>query len=388
MTLLIVFFALAICTSFLCSMWEAVLLSITPTYAQMKLDQGATIGRRLKRFKEDIDRPLAAILTLNTIAHTVGAIGVGDQAAKIWSETNPLLTSVVIPVVMTLAILVLSEIIPKTVGANYWKELAPFTTASLSFIIKALYPLVLFSQLITKALKKDKDASLFSRSEFMAMADMGAEHGVIEDAESNIIKNLLRFNTVLAKDVMTPRVVMKVAPANITLRDYYNQNPNLRFSRIPIHEPEGTEKIIGYMLKSEMLRQLVDDHDSMLVADINRELMVVNENFPIPELFSGFMEKREHIALVVDEYGGVSGLVTLEDVIETLLGLEIVDENDRAEDMQVLAREVWEKRAKAMGIEIPAEDNIAEEGIADTVIDASDAAQGSSETTEGKAANS
>ena len=153
-TLLIAFFLLAIVISFLCSMWEAVLLSITPSYAQIKLKEGTRVGRRLQVFKENIDRPLAAILTLNTIAHTVGAVGVGNQATQIWAETNPFATSVLVPVIMTLAILVLSELIPKTLGANFWKELAPFTVKSLSLVISALFPLIWFSQFITKALKK------------------------------------------------------------------------------------------------------------------------------------------------------------------------------------------------------------------------------------------
>jgi CBS domain containing-hemolysin-like protein len=317
---------------------------------------------RLKEFKADIDRPLAAILTLNTIAHTVGAIGVGDQAAAIWSDTNPIVTTLVIPVAMTLGILILSEIIPKTLGANYWKELAPFTVTCLTLIIRLLFPFVWFSQLITGALKKEKGGSLFSRSEFLAMADMGREHGVIEDSESDIIKNLLRFNSVLAKDIMTPRVVIKVAPAAITLREFYEANPNLRFSRVPIHGEGGTEDIVGYLLKSELLKQLVEKGDELQVEQIKRELMVINENFPIPELFNGFMERREHIALVVDEYGGVSGLVTMEDVIETLLGLEIVDENDKAEDMQVLARQAWERRAESMGLLDQFESSVKESG--------------------------
>lgn len=195
-TLLILFFLIAIITSFLCSLWEAVLLSITPSYAQIKVQEGGALGRRLQRFKENIDRPLAAILTLNTIAHTVGAIGVGDQASKIWFDANPLITGLLVPVVMTLAILVLSELIPKTLGANYWRELAPFTAQSLVIIIRLLGPLVWFSQFVTKALKKEEVESAFTRSDFVAMADIGAKHGVFDPHESEILVNLLRFRSV------------------------------------------------------------------------------------------------------------------------------------------------------------------------------------------------
>ena len=215
-TLLIAFFLIAIVTSFLCSLWEAVLLSITPSYAQIKMQEGGQLGKRLQRFKEDIDRPLAAILTLNTIAHTVGAIGVGDQASKIWADANPIITGLVVPVVMTLAILILSELIPKTLGANYWKELTPFTARSLTLIIRLLAPLVWFSQLITKALKKKEVGSAFTRSDFLAMADIGARHGIFEQHETDIITNLLRFRSVCARDVMTPSTVVKLSLIHIS----------------------------------------------------------------------------------------------------------------------------------------------------------------------------
>lgn len=349
-TLLIVFFVVSIFFSFLCSLWEAVLLSITPTYAHVKMEQGSTIGHYLKSFKENIDRPLAAILTLNTIAHTVGAIGVGAQAAAIWSETHPIITQLVVPVVMTLAILIVSEIIPKTIGANYWKELAPFTVKSLQFIIMILSPLVWMSQLITKVLKKDKSRSVLSRSDFMAMAQLGAKEGIFEEAESHIIGNLLQFNTVRAEDIMTPRTVVKAAAETMTMQEFHNANKDLRFSRIPVYQQDSKDNITGYILKNEVLLNIVNNNADAAVATIRREIMVVNHDFPLPELFSRLMEKREHIALVVDEFGGMAGIATMEDVIETMLGLEIVDESDRAEDMQLLARKNWQQRAKRLGL--------------------------------------
>lgn len=349
-TLLIAFFLVAIVTSFLCSLWEAVLLSITPSYAQIQVQQGSRLGQRLKAFKENIDRPLAAILTLNTIAHTVGAIGVGDQAAKIWFDANPLITGLLVPVVMTLAILVLSELIPKTLGANYWQELTPFTARSLSLIIKLLYPLVWFSQFVTRALKKEEVGSAFTRSDFVAMADIGAQHGIFEERESAIISNLLRFRTVLARDVMTPRTVVKAASASQTMADFFEQNRDLRFSRIPLYENDSRDHVIGYMLKDQLLDRIADGNGAAELCTLKRDIIAVGESHAIIELFNQFLTTREHIALVVDQFGGMAGIVTMEDLIETLLGVEIIDESDQTADMQVLARRNWERRAKRVGL--------------------------------------
>jgi CBS domain containing-hemolysin-like protein len=349
-TLLIVFFLVAIITSFLCSMWEAVLLSITPSYAQIEVQKGSALGRRLKRFKDNIDRPLAAILTLNTIAHTAGAIGVGDQAAKIWADAHPLITGLLVPAAMTLAILVLSELIPKTLGANYWKELTPFTARSLAFIIKALYPLVWFSQFVTKSLKKEDVGSAFTRSDFLAMADIGAQHGVFDEQESEIISNLLRFRTVRARDVMTPRTVVMAASASQLISEFVEQNRNLRFSRIPLYENGSHDHVVGYLLKDQLLDCIADGRGDGELMTLRRDIIAINEDHAIIELFNEFLTSREHIALVVDGFGGMAGIVTMEDLIETLLGVEIVDESDQTADMQVLARRTWERRAKRLGL--------------------------------------
>jgi len=345
-TLLIVFFLVSIIFSFLCSIWEAVLLSITPAFTERKTQEGGEMGETLQEFKSNIDRPLAAILTLNTIAHTVGAIGVGAQATAIWGAS--IMATLIVPVVMTLAILLLSEIIPKTIGANYWRELAGFTVKCLKWVILVLTPLVLVSQMITKVLKKDKKASVLSRADFTAMAAIGAREGVFDAGESSLLKSLLKFKDVRASDVMTPRTVMVSVDENTSLADFHASYPDLRFSRIPIYK-DNSDTITGYFLKDEMLTRLVSNSsDNTPVKDISRPLIAVKESFPIPELFDQFVGEREHIALVVDdEFGGTQGLVSMEDVIETLLGLEIVDELDAADDMQALARKNWEARAKA-----------------------------------------
>ncbi len=346
--MLILFFVLSIVFSFLCSIWEAVLLSITPAYTQQLVQQGGEPGESLQAFKENIDRPLAAILTLNTIAHTVGAIGVGAQASRIWGVS--LMATVIVPVVMTLAILLLSEIVPKTIGANFWRELTPFTVRCLNLIIKILAPLVMLSQMITRMLKKDKSASVLSRADFTAMATLGSEQGVLEESESQYLQNLLKFNKVLAQDVMTPRTVVISCDQTTGLADFHAKHTDLRFSRIPIFS-ESPDNVTGYFLKDEMLATLLKDPESQApVSELRRDIIAVSDDFPILKLFTRFIETREHIALVLDDFGGKAGIVTMEDVIETLLGIEIVDELDHAEDMQALARKRWNERARHLGL--------------------------------------
>jgi CBS domain containing-hemolysin-like protein len=347
---LIGFALIAVVVSFLCSLWESVLLSITPSYAHIQMEKGTGIGRKIQSFKANVDRPLAAILTLNTIAHTVGAIGVGEQASSIWADSDPLITGLVVPAVMTLAILILSEIIPKTVGANYWKELAPFTTNSLVLLLKVLAPLVSMTQLITGMLSKDKPSSVLSRSEFMTMADVGAKEGVFHEGESEIIKNLLQFNSVQIKNIMTPRLVTRLAPANMTVEEFHQEYPDIRFTRIPLHSEEHSEDIVGYVRRDDILAQLAEGEGKCRLSEFMRDILTVPEELPITNLFNIFIKKQEHIALVVDEFGGMAGVVTLEDVIETMLGLEIVDELDEQADMQAQARENWKIRASKKGL--------------------------------------
>ncbi len=357
MSLLLFYGLISLVGSFLCSIWEAVLLSITPSYAETLKQTKPLVAKSVEEFKGNVDRPLSAILTLNTIAHTVGAILVGTQAIKIWGA-QPIsvfglfdisITGLVVPAIMTMAILIISEIIPKTLGANYWKTLTPFTIRSLKAIIFILTPLVWFTQLITKKLKKNKGESVFSRADFTAMARIGTKEGVIEEDESNIIMNLLKFKSVKAVNIMTPRTVVKAAQEGTSIQSFYDDNPTLRFSRIPIFE-ESKDHITGYFLKDNLLEGLINKDGDKALSSIRRNIMIVNEAFPLPELFSRFIKKKEHIALVVDEFGGMAGIVTMEDVIETLLGMEIVDELDSTTDMQDLARKNWEKRAKNLGL--------------------------------------
>ncbi len=362
MGLLVAFFLLSIVFSFLCSILEAVLLSTTPAYVGIQERNNSAIAPRLVRFKADIDRPLAAILTLNTFAHTVGAIGVGSQAALIYGKTqiqvlglNLISWEALIAGGMTLAILILSEIIPKTLGANNWEALTPFTVRTLTVMMIVLAPFVWMSQIITGKLKKDKDKPVLSRSDFAVMAEIGKESGVLEEKEQEIIHNLLRFSRVLVKDIMTPRIVVISANESMSIRDFHEKHDNLPFSRIPVYQ-ENLDNITGYVLKDELLLNLVEEHNDMPLADLRRDVIVVHKSITIPKLLDMFIDKKEHMALVVDEFGGMEGIVTMEDVIETLLGLEIVDESDNTEDMQALARKNWEARARKMGIDIDAQE--------------------------------
>jgi CBS domain containing-hemolysin-like protein len=341
MGLLFLYLAIALLFSFLCSIMEAVLLSVTPSYVGIKLQEGQQVGRDLQAFKDNIDRPLAAILTLNTFAHTLGAAGVGAQAQVIWGEEYLTLISTV----LTIIILFLSEIIPKTLGANYWQQLTPFTVKTLKVLIYSpLYPIIILSQFITKWLKQDKDRSVLSRADFTAMAEIGMKEGIFREEESKILGNLLRFNKIQVKEIMTPRTVVEAAPETMTIQEFFAARGDLRFSRIPVYQ-ENIDQIYGYVLKDEVLVRLVKGQGQSPLKDISRQIMVVPTNMPIPELFNRLMKDKNHIALVTDEYGGTSGIVTVEDVIETLLGLEIMDEMDKIEDMQLFARENWRKKS-------------------------------------------
>lgn len=349
--------------SFMCSIWEAVLLSITPAYTNTKVQEGSAIGKSLQEFKSDIDKPLSAILTLNTIAHTVGAILVGTEAAKLFGSKSPIFDKfglsltweVLIAILMTLAILVLSEIIPKTIGASNWKGLAPFTVKSINFLLVALMPLIWLSSLITRRFKGGggHGSSVLSRADFLAMTNVGAESGSIAENESKIIKNLLTLEKLKVEDIMTPRIVMNLANEDTTLEDYYTANKPFRFSRIPVFEGDTADTISGIVLKDEILSEMLEGRGKNKLKSIRRPAHVINENSLLTELFNSDTGVGTHMHVVVDQYGSITGLVTMEDVLETILGMEIVDETDKVADLREYARSMWRERSKKMGIEIP-----------------------------------
>lgn len=344
-TALILYALVALLFSFLCSLWESVLLSISPSYTRVQLDAGGPTGQRLAAFQANIDRPLAAILTLNTFANTIGAVGVGREASRIWADHHPMITSLGVPVAMTVAILLLAEILPKTIGANNWRIFAPFTVASLTVLIRLLAPAIWACQLITRAVNRD-EKSVFTRSDFLAMAQIGSQEGHLDSTEAQVIRNLLDFKTVKARDIMTPRTVVVTAPEEMTLRDFYDQQEELVFSRVPICQGGEKDLVTGYVLKDHVLEEMVDGEEAKPLKALRREIIAIDENFGILNLFNDFLRKREQIAVVIDPFGGMAGIVTMEDVVETLLGTEIVDETDGDVDMQALARLRWKNRFK------------------------------------------
>ncbi|MEX0661888.1 MAG: CNNM domain-containing protein [Balneolaceae bacterium] len=348
MELLIFYLILAIGVSFLCSILEAVLLSVTQPFVALMERKTPKTGNILRELKEDIDRPLSAILSLNTIAHTVGAAGVGAQAQAVFGNAYVGITSAI----LTLLILVLSEIIPKTLGANHWKKLSGFAARTTKVLIIITYPLVLLSKGITRWLSSDEKAPSVSREEFSAMADIGYEEGVFEEGESNIFKNLIRFRSLRVKDIMTPRIVVIKFHEKKTISEILKENEELYVSRMPVFG-KTEEDVTGYILKNDLYYNLSQGEADKKLKEIKREILILPETLSLKRLFESLLEKQEHIAVAVDEYGGFSGVVTMEDVVETLLGMEIVDEIDAIEDMQKLARQKWRERAQGLGIELP-----------------------------------
>ena len=344
MTLLLIYLGLAIGVSFLCSILEAVLLSVSQSYIAVleKGDQKA--GKLLRSMKDDIDKPLSAILTLNTIAHTVGAAGVGAQAQIVFGSGYVGITSAI----LTLMILFFSEIIPKTLGATHWRNLAPVSSRILRVMIWILYPFVILSQMITRLLG-DKSHVTFSREELSAMADRGVEEGIFEQEESDILKNLVRLRSLRIKDIMTPRIVVVGFNEEKTVADILDKVEELRFSRLPLYG-DSEDDITGYILKNDLLISLARQNEDKKLKDLKREILILPETLSLQDFFERLIEKQEHIAVAVDEYGGFSGVVTMEDLVETLLGMEIVDEVDAIDDMQKMARQKWMERAKRLGI--------------------------------------
>lgn len=346
MSLLLFYLFLALIVSFLCSILEAVLLSITPSYVGSLKGAGKEkLSAQLTELKKDIDKPLAAILSFNTIAHTVGAAGVGAQAAVVFGNDFLVATSVI----LTLLILVFSEIIPKTIGANYWRSLAGFTASTLKVLIILMYPLVLLSKMITKLLSNKSNESSISRAEVSAMADIGHQEGIFRKGESKMLKNMIMFRNICAEDIMTPRTVMVMVKEELSVNALYQHDEFTRFSRFPVFK-NNRDDITGYVHKHEVLTELAEDHPDTPLKDIKRNILMVSSEIKLPVLLDKFLESKEHIALATDRYGGVSGLVTMEDIMETVLGEEIMDEYDSERDMQAYARKRWKSRALELGI--------------------------------------
>lgn len=346
--LLLAYVLLALGFSFVCSLCEAALLSMTPSYIASLRESAPRKAEKLKNLREiNLDRSLAAILTVNTIAHTLGAIGAGSKATAVFGDAWFGLFSAG----MTLLILFLSEIVPKTLGATHWKKLASFTVVAVNFMVKTMYPLIFVSEKLTRFLSPGKKDNDVNRDEFAAMANMGEEQGVLSDRESAIIQNLLELRSLDVSDVMTPRIVMFTLSKDLTVDEALKVRTHTPFSRIPIYDGEP-DHLIGFVLREALLNAQAKDHGDQPIHTFQRELPAVSETATLSKVLDIFLDQHQHIAMVVNEYGEPKGVVSLEDLVETLLGEEIVDEGDKVADMRELARKRWQRRAKRLGIQV------------------------------------
>ena len=346
--LLLLYVVLALLFSFLCSIAEAALLSITPSYIAGLRHSNPKQAALLKKLRQDnIDQSLAAILTVNTIAHTVGAIGAGAKATAVFGSA----WFGVFSGVMTLLILFLSEIIPKTLGALHWRRLAGFTLAYVNILVKVMYPLIVVSEKLTQWISGGKKPQDFSRDEFVAMAGIGQEQGHINDRESKIIRNLFLFKSLDATAIMTPRLVVSALKKEMAVTDALAAPGQMPFSRLPIYDKD-LDSIVGFVLREDLLMAQNQGRGDVKLVEFRREIISVLSSTSLSRVLETLLEKRQHIVVVVGEYGETKGLVTLEDVVETLLGIEILDEGDKVEDMQQLARQLWARRAERLGIVI------------------------------------
>ena len=336
--LLFIYLALALGVSFLCSLLEAGILSVPQSHVELLAKEGKASGKRLKRMKANIDRPLAAILTLNTIAHTVGAAGVGAQILVIFGSGSVAIGSAIV----TLLILVFSEIIPKSLGAAHAKKLAPLNSLLIQIMIWATLPLLIPLQWISGVFGGGHNVAV-TRDEVAVTADLGLSAGVLDHGESRVIRNLLRLSQVRVHDIMTPRPVMFCLHQDRTVGQVMDKYARLRFTRIPIHAGDS-DHITGFVTRHKVLHAHGEDLDDVPLRDLADSLESVPEDTNVAELLDRMVQRQEHLLLVKDEFEGTAGVVTLEDCIETLLGVEIVDETDSVEDMRESARSLMERR--------------------------------------------
>jgi len=350
MTLIITYMLLSLVISALCSVLEATILSTPLSFVQTLENNGTKGWQRLKKYKMNIDRPISAILIINTIANTVGASLVGSQAAQYaqMQYANDFAATFVgiISGVFTFLILVFSEIVPKTIGSTYWRKLAIPASSIIYLLIFLTKPLVLFLELITHHLSSKSEQVAVSREEVVAMVNVGAEEGVLEKKENKMIQNLLRLDSVTAHEIMTPSVVVTMADEDMTLRDFYQNDEFKNHSRIPVYKGDESDYITGYVLRQTILERLAEDKFEIKLGELARPILSFSEDEEVTDIWEKLLEKKEHISIIIDEYGCLRGIVTMEDVIETMLGFEIVDEKDEVVDMQELAKAQWKQMKK------------------------------------------
>lgn len=344
MLLLFSYILIAVVFSFACSVFEAVLLSSNHAHIELLKQSGRKSGHLLARLKDDVSKPLAAILTLNTIAHTIGAAGAGAQAAAVFGNAYIGVASAI----LTLLILVFSEIIPKTLGATYWRELSPLTAYSLKYLVIVLYPFVKLSEIITRKISTDSSYNSFSRAEFAAMAEISSAEGQLLRLESKFVKNLMELKDTQVKNAMTPRRVIFSLPEHLKVETFFNQYADAPFSRIPVYR-ENNDNINGYVFRSDLLLAQAQGHGNKTLSAYKNHLPALLDSMPLIQTLNEMLKQRVHLMLAVNEYGSAEGIITLEDVMETMLGFEIVDETDQVVDMQKEAKKLWQQRAAEIG---------------------------------------
>lgn len=343
MELLIIFFILSVGISFLCSILESVLLSINMSYVAVLEKEKPAVGKLLRHHKVNINKSIASVLILNTIANTLGAAAVGAQASKIFGND----AVVYVSVVLTFAILFISEIIPKTIGAIYWKQLAPVAAYFIRFFIWITYPIILSTLAVTNKISQGKrDTHSLSKEELLESMLMSEDEGIIDEKESDVIENILKLDNIKVSEVLTPRSVVFALDENLKIKDVIKSEPAIfKFSRIPIYDG-SFENVTGLVLTKKIFKQALED-DSVTLASIKKEIFTINENIPVSKALDLFISKKDHMFLVTDNYDQTEGIITLEDCVETILGVEIMDESDTTEDMRELAKRKMKLRRKA-----------------------------------------
>lgn len=340
-SLIYIIMVVSIILSALCSTLEATLLSTPISYITGLEEQGIKGAKRLKKLKQHPDRPISAILCLNTIANTVGASIVGSLVYEVYGDA----IVGVFSTIFTFAILIFSEIIPKTVGTSYWRTLAIPASVIINGMIFVMFPLVWILEKFTGLISSKSSQISVSREDISAMVSVATEEEVIEKEEKKMIQNLLKLDEITAHEIMTPSAVVEMAESHMTIKDFYDSE-DLTHSRIPIYDDENDEYVIGYVLRQEILEKMAEDNFGLPLKEIARPIMNFKEEDTVSDIWEKMLEKKEHISVILDEYGSVRGIVTMEDVIETMLGHEIVDETDEVVDMQEYAKEQWEKAQK------------------------------------------
>jgi len=333
MDLLIIYFVASVLVSFVCSVLESVLLSVNMPYVSVLENERPSVGRLLRSHKENINKSIASILILNTIANTLGAAAVGAQAAIVFGNE----AVVIVSVVLTFAILFLAEIIPKTIGATYWKSIAPAAAVLIRIFIWITYPMILITLFVTDRIQNGDNKVGLTKEELLHSTLLSEDEGVLDEQESDIIENTLRLDDIKVNDILTPRSVVFALDGNRSIKDIIeNEEDIFKYSRIPVFE-EHIENVKGMVLTKNLFKEALKNNTKKL-KDIQKDIYRINEQVPVSWALDLFIEKKEHMFLVLDKYDQVEGIVTLEDCVETILGVEIVDESDAHVDMRELAK--------------------------------------------------